>query len=148
MEASGLFANPGPTSFMQVIGPIVKALGEPETASRPDPPARTHRSRTHLSQQDMDDLVAGYKSGATTKELSAIFGIHHHTVSIYLKRRGVALRYKVMRPEQIALARQLYESGLSLAKVADQLGPSHNTIRAELLVAAGVEMRDSHGRQR
>ncbi len=149
LELSGLFANPGPASFMQVIQPIVKTLGTRQGKRDAVRGTSGRRHRVHLSAQQTDDLVAEYQSGTTTKEIAAIYGIHHTTVSIYLKRKGVALRYKVMSPKQVTEARDLYESGLSLAKISDQLGlgPSHNTIRRELM-AEGVKMRDEHGRPR
>ena len=42
---------------------------------------------------------------------------------------------------------RLYQSGLSLAKVADRAGCSSKTV-LNYLRAEGIRTRDSHGRQR
>lgn len=73
-------------------------------------------------------------------------GFHHTTVSNHLKKAEVAIRLKVMSPNDVDLAKELYLSGLSLAAVGDRLGRAPNTIRVEL-IAAGVRMRDTHGKE-
>jgi len=95
----------------------------------------------------MDEMVAAYQVGATTKELASEYRIHRDTVSIYLRRRGEPRRHEPMGPEEVALAEKLYESGLSLVKISERLGPAPNTIR-RVLMAEGVEMRDCRGRER
>jgi hypothetical protein len=62
-------------------------------------------------------------------------------------KAGVPLRYRLIGSRDLMQAITQYESGKSLASVADQLGVAVNTVRSAL-VAAGVEMRDSHGRER
>lgn len=144
MELSGLFANPGPTSFIQVITGIVEALGDRESRPQPKSSTPTRRHRVYLTTQQMDELVAAYQAGATTKELASEYRIHRHTVSIYLRRRGEPRRHQPMGSEEVVLAGKLYESGLSLAKISERLGPAPNTIR-RVLMAEGVEMRDCQG---
>ena len=147
VELSGLFANPGPASFMQVIRPIVKILGSGEPQDRATSAPIGRRHKTHLSPSQIRDLAARYRSGATMKELAAECGIHQTTVSTYLKKAGVAIRLKAMSSSDIALAKQLYLSGLSLMAVSNRIGRAPNTIRSEL-IADGVQMRDCHGRVR
>jgi transposase-like protein len=95
----------------------------------------------------MQDLVASYLCGSTILELAAQHEISRTTVSKYLKQRGVPIRLKPLPEHDVALAIDLYQSGLSTARVAERIGCAPNTIRSELL-AAGVEMRDVHGRAR
>ena len=59
----------------------------------------------------------------------------------------MAIRLKSLPKHDVALAIDLYRAGLSTARVADRIGCASNTIRAALL-AAGVQMRDEHGRTR
>jgi hypothetical protein len=147
VELSGLFANPRPTSFMQVVASVVKALEKGEARKRPDhAPPRGHR-KIHLTADQMQDLVARYLCGSTTVELAAQYDIHYTTVSKYLKDRGVATRLKSLPKHDVTLAIDLYRAGHSTARVAERIGCAPNTIRASLL-AAGVEMRDSLGRDR
>jgi len=145
VELSGLFANPRPTSFMQVIASVVKVLdiGEPREPSKSAPPKT--RRKVHLTECEMQDLVASYLGGATTVELAAHYGMHYTTVSRHLKERGVAIRLRSLPEHDVALAIDLYQAGLSTVRVAEQIGCAPNTIRAALL-AAGIKMRDSHGR--
>ena len=80
-------------------------------------------------------------------ELAAQHDIHYTTVSKYLKQRGIAIRLKSLGMHEKSLAVELYRSGLSTARVAERIGCAPNTVRAELL-AAGVRMRDTRGRDR
>jgi lambda repressor-like predicted transcriptional regulator len=108
-----------------------------------EPTKRWHKP--HPTPEQIQQLVDGYRAGATVLELAEEAGLHRMTVSGILKRAGVTLRLGSMGTEDIALARRLYKSGLSLARVAEQVPFNPNTIRMEL-VRHGVAMRDSHGR--
>jgi len=100
-----------------------------------------------LRQREIDELVAGYRAGATVYQLANEFRIHRGTVSLLLERHRVSLRNRPLSPAQIEQARVLYATGQSLAKVGKQLGCDANTVRLAL-VKVGVRMRDSHGRDR
>ena len=88
-----------------------------------------------------------YNEGATVYELANEFGIRRATVSERLKKAGVSMRCKSPRSELINSMTGLYESGLSLVVVGARTGTSPGTVRRYLLIG-GVQMRDSHGRQR
>ncbi len=79
------------------------------------------------------------------KELATEFKVHRTTVRAALDRHAVAPRVHAITKAQVALAARLYESGLSLAKVGEQLGFNAQTI-ATHLKRAGVTLRDPHGR--
>jgi len=145
VELSGLFANPRPTSFMQVIASVVKILDGGESQKRPKSAPPKVRRKIHLTEPQMKDLAASYLCGATTVELAAQYDIHYTTVSKYLKERGVAIRLKSLAAQDAALAIDLYRAGLSTARVAERIGCAPNTVRGALL-AAGVKMRDTRGR--
>ena len=147
VELSGLFANPRPTSFMQVIASVVKVLDKGESPKRPKSAPPKSRRKIHLTESQMQDLVASYLCGSTILEIAAQHDVCRTTVSKYLKQRGVAIRLRSLGTNDVALAIGLYGSGLSVARVAERIGCAPNTVRSELL-AAGVEMRDRHGRSR
>ena len=132
---------------MQVIASVVKVLDKGESPKRPKPAPPTSRRKVHLTEAQMQDLVASYLCGTTILELAVLHNICRTTVSKYLKQRGVAIRLKSLPEHDVALAVDLYRAGLSMARVAERIGCAPNTIRAELL-AAGVRMRDNHGNER
>lgn len=92
-------------------------------------------------------MVDRYAEGATVYELSSEFGIERRTVAVRLKAAGVMMRRQPASAEQVAEMVRLYESGLSLAKVADRTGFSGKTV-LNYLRAEGIPTRDSHGRER
>ena len=92
-------------------------------------------------------MVSRYRAGARVKELVSEFGISRETVCQHLNRRGVERRVQGLRAEDVPKAVELYRSGWSLAKISATFETSSNTVRARLL-GAGVQMRDTHGRER
>jgi site-specific DNA recombinase len=100
-----------------------------------------------LRRSEIDELLAGYKAGATVYQLAERFGIHRETVSLLLERERIPRRNRPLSPVQIEQARELYATGQSLAKVGGQLGCDANTVRIAL-VRVGVRMRDCRGRER
>ncbi len=103
--------------------------------------------QTRLTEAQKDELVARYVKGSTVCYLAEQFGCHRNTVNNILKSRKIALRCASMTVDQIDRAVDLYESGLSLARVGRELGFDDGAVRLRL-IARGVAMRDSHGRIR
>jgi hypothetical protein len=64
-----------------------------------------------------------------------------------LRSRGVKLRRQSPSAGDVAEMKRRYVAGDSLERVGTQLGFSAGTVRAWLL-AEGVTMRDTHGRER
>jgi DNA-binding CsgD family transcriptional regulator len=87
-----------------------------------------------------------YRNGETVYELAREFCISRHTVSTRLKKVGVKMRQRPPGRELIDQMVGLYESGLSLAEVGDQVGTSPGTVHIYIRTR-GVQMRDSHGRK-
>jgi hypothetical protein len=113
--------------------------GEP-----PVPRSPRKQAQSRLQEAEAKALVAGYVAGSTVYELADQFGVHRHTVSEILERRGVPRRYHKLSPEQLDLACSLYRAGLSLTKVGGQLGRRAETVR-QALMKAGVEIRARNG---
>jgi transposase len=95
----------------------------------------------------VEKLADAYLAGASTNDLSVEHGIHRNTIYGILKRGGVTFRQRGMDEKSAALARELYESGLSLVQVAERLSWSANTVHRELN-RLGVAMRDPRGGRR
>jgi hypothetical protein len=98
-----------------------------------------------LPSSDVMSLVDGYRSGATVQDLTIEFGVHRTTVTQQLQRNGVALRHRRLDDQQADRAIYLYRQGWSLARVGARLHVDAHTVRTALL-ARGVRMRDTHGR--
>ena len=58
-------------------GRVVRSLGMAQTLLRPE---------------QVDDLVAQYREGATLVELASLFGVNRRTVATHLTRREVTIR--------------------------------------------------------
>ncbi len=58
-------------------GFVVRSLGMAQTLLRPE---------------QVDDLVAQYRRGATLVELASVFGVNRRTVAMHLTRREVTIR--------------------------------------------------------
>jgi DNA-directed RNA polymerase specialized sigma24 family protein len=108
-------------------------------------PIRQRQRR--LTESQVKQMAARYYEGATVFVLAKEFGIRRATVSERLKKAGVSMRCPSPGNELINSMAGLYESGLSLAEVGARTGTSPGTVRRYLFIA-GVQMRDSHGRQR
>jgi DNA-directed RNA polymerase specialized sigma24 family protein len=98
-----------------------------------------------LSEEQVQQLVEGYETGATVYQLARQFGIARQTVSKVLKAQGVTMRMQGLTPEQIDEAVRLYEVGWSLARIGAKLRVDAGTVHARLR-ECGVRMRDTHGR--
>ena len=96
--------------------------------------------QTFLTPAQIEALVASYRAGASTTELSKTFGIHRRTVVAHLHRQSVPLRRDGLPAKHAKTAARLYCEGWSLAQIGTKFGTTANTVRVVLL-AQGVEMR-------
>jgi hypothetical protein len=108
----------------------------------------TRRSTVRkLTRDELCELVAGYKAGATVYELAEQFKIHRVTVSDHLHRQGTCLRGGGLSDEHIVQAADLYRSGWSIAKLGPRFNVDPTTVWRALR-ANGVEMRKPYERAR
>ena len=105
------------------------------------------RVRKRLSSNEEAELIAAYREGEAVTALATRFRIHHSTVSKLLKRQGISRSARMLNSIQVSRAIELYQSGLSLARVANRLHCSPGTIR-NTLESVGIERRDCHGNPR
>lgn len=100
-----------------------------------------------LAEDQVKQMAARYHEGASVYELAKEFSIRRATVSERLKKAGVSMRCQPPGNELTDSMVGLYELGLSLAEVGALIGTSLGTVRRYLLIG-GVQIKDSHGRQR
>jgi DNA-binding CsgD family transcriptional regulator len=104
---------------------------------------RLHQPQKILSDEEVSELIIGYKSGLTIYQLAKQFGCHRTTVSQHLKSRGVEMRNRPLTEKQIDEVARLYESGLSCTKVGKIIGVDGETVHRRLR-ERGVVMRGAH----
>lgn len=145
MEVGGAYSN----TKAQVSALETLRTKLPGLAAPPQPtPKRAKPGRTRrLPDAQVQQLIEGYKSGATVYELGDQFGIERRTVSAILHRHGVPMRRRGLSEEQIDDAVRLYNQGWSLARIAARMGVAAGTVR-ERLHERGVTMRDTQGQPR
>jgi DNA-directed RNA polymerase specialized sigma24 family protein len=112
-------------------------------------PALRERQKVtrQLSQEAIDKLVSAYLTSVPTTQLVQEFNLGKGTVLRILRDAGVTMRRQGLPDDQLLEAAALYESGVSLAKIAERYGVSTKNVHTRPR-AAGVGMRDSHGRER
>ena len=104
----------------------------------------THK-QTRLNNEEITQIVDGYKSGLNTNELARKFNCHKVTISNKLKAAGVKIRRLPPSNKQIVKMMELYQSDLSLEEVGKQVGTSASTVLRSLR-GRGVKTRGPHER--
>lgn len=142
MDLTALFSNP--------VDP--NPLGEnPHDDADPGPvvagPRPAKQVQHRLKADEVAELVRRYQAGETAELLAAAFQIHRTTVTSHLQRHGIQRRgggRRVLAPDDVQAAAELYEAGQSLATIAQQFDVHHTTVAKELR-QAGVEIRPRRG---
>jgi hypothetical protein len=145
VEPRGWHYNP--KVLVSQLEALIRKL--PDSAAPPPPAPERRRPGTarRLQADEVEQLIAGYRAGATVYELGDRFGIERRTVSVILHRHQVPMRRRGLSSEQIDEAVRLYEEGWSLARIGERLGVYPTTVLARLR-ERGVKMRDTRGRER
>ena len=103
-------------------------------------------AQTLLRAEQIDELVARYRDGATLVQLASRFGIHRRTVAEHLTRREVPIRRTGIDSSRFNEVADLYDSGLTLAEVGLKVGAGPDAVR-RALVEHGVPIRAGGGRR-
>jgi DNA invertase Pin-like site-specific DNA recombinase len=100
-----------------------------------------------LTEEIRAKIISRYESGASSLRLANQFRISKGSVIRILRDAGVPIRSQRLSDEQIEEAASLYRSGLSLIQIGIRLGSDATTVHRQLR-RYGVQMRDTHGRDR
>ena len=120
---------------------MVRTVGSDDTEE--DRIATTISIPKHeLSPDLVAEVVTAYNSGQPIAAIAEAFDIHRATVHLHIRRAGVAPRGSIPRMDLAlrATACDLYQQGLSLAKVSAKIGVPATTVKRALL-ANGVRLR-------
>ncbi|MEI9914056.1 MAG: hypothetical protein WDN66_03685 [Candidatus Saccharibacteria bacterium] len=105
---------------------------------------RTPKQRQHrLKPAEIQDLIKNYKAGIGVLDLAELYKLNRGTVTDILKREHVERRVRGLG-DGVDEAKKLYESGLSLVKIAKQMQVNAETIRLGLL-KSGMTLRSRNG---
>lgn len=138
MDLIGSYSNS--TRLLEYLGNVQNRAGAGITSERR---VRRRQNQVRLSSAQVDVLLEHYDQGEGINRLAARFGIHRTTVMEHLDRAGVGRRVGLI-DRHLQEARQLYESGLSLAKVAQHFSVDGETVR-QAFKRAGVPLRPRRG---
>jgi lambda repressor-like predicted transcriptional regulator len=124
---------------------LIKWLPKPSSAPEPaTPPRKRPRTAKQLNAEQTAELIIGYQSGTTLRELGKQFGVHSQTASAILRRNGITMRSNGLSEEGQREAERLYASGLSLRRVGERLSVDGETVR-QVLRRRMIKLRTRHG---
>jgi hypothetical protein len=126
---------------------LADVLSAASTRSRTSTKRDRRRRARQLGTDQIQQLIAGYRSGATVYELAKRLRIERRTVSAILHRNGVPMRRCGLSDAQVEDATRLYDQGWSLARIGKRMDVTADTVRKRLL-ERGVTMRGTQGRPR
>ncbi len=105
------------------------------------------RAEERLGPVRIAQLLADYKHGVATTELTRTYGLGKGAVLRLLEVNGVARRRQPLTLEQVEEAIRLYGLGWPLGRIGERFG-RHQSVVLRALERAGVPRRDSHGGER
>lgn len=107
---------------------LLRKLPDVSQPLRPTRRGRAPGTARQLDNQRVQELIAGYHTGATVYELGERFGIERRAVSVILHRHNVPMRRRGLSPDQVDEAVRLYVAGWALARIADGLSVNPSTV--------------------
>lgn len=98
--------------------------------------------RKNFSENDIEQIVSGYKSGKTTIELAGQFGCCKNTINKLLRQHGVEVtREKAQTKLDTEVVIAMYEKRHTIEEIAKRFSVSPYTI-SRCLHSNGVKTRD------
>jgi DNA invertase Pin-like site-specific DNA recombinase len=145
VDTRGPYSNT--TAQVSKLEALLRKLPDPSVLVQRAQRGPLPKTARQLERDQVQELIAGYKAGATVYELGRKFGIERRTVSNILHRHDVPMRRRSLSPEQVDEAVRLYRDGWPLARIGRRLEVDPTTVLTKLR-ARGVRMRDTQGRER
>ena len=119
----GRYSNP---DIVARLHRILSGQGRDRPSHRPVPSLR--QKQTRLTDSQRSELMTRYLAGESATALATELDINRATAFSLLRRSGVQLRYRILSDEDIAVARQMYEAGQSLAVIGEHFGVADRTV--------------------
>lgn len=109
------------------------------------PRIRAVTAESQLGAEGVDGLLARYQAGESAHSIAHDLGISAAGVMRLVRKHGLVIHDPLPSDEVVKLAGELYESGMSLKRVADQVDVPKSTVR-KALIASGIAMRPAKNR--
>ena len=90
-----------------------------------------------MSPPQRDELLADYQAGVTVQAIATKFRVHRSTVSEFVRRAGLPVRESGLSAKDRGGAASLYDVGLTLAQVAEQMAVGVEAVRSAVLAEGG-----------
>lgn len=102
-------------------------------------------AKPHFTPEQDDQIVRRYAAGETLRAIAATYGVSYQPVAAALRRRGVERRSKSdyawqATPENRAELVRLFGEGLSVPRIARQVGTGNDTV-SRVLREEGIQAR-------
>lgn len=123
--------------------PVPRSDRSPEQVE----PSQPFKLDQRLKPAIVAEISARYEAGEPSTAIASSCGLSKGSVIRLIREAGISIRRQGLTNNQITEAAQLYDSGLSLAKIGARFGVDHGTVWRQLK-KRGVRMRDTHGRSR
>ncbi len=136
-----LFSNSTPSALCRAIN-AYRRLNLTAPRHKREGRVQTKRAK-RLSEKQCVQLAQHYECGATVYDLASEYAIDRRTVSLRLRDQGIMLRRQSPTNEMIDEMVRLYFTGLSAAKVGEEIGVSADTVLNHLR-QRGVDRRAPH----
>jgi DNA-directed RNA polymerase specialized sigma24 family protein len=133
VEVMGRYSNPDNATRLRRV---LSGHGRDRPSRRPVPSVR--EKQTRLTDSQHSEVVRRYAAGESSNALAAEFGVRRRTATAIIRRAGAEVRYRA--DVDLDAAGELYQSGLSLARVGAELDVSAGTV-LNLLRRAGIATR-------
>lgn len=127
---------PTPTQLSELAAMAREFNANRKSASLADQKSSTvsgGRIRYRLSPEAVIQLIDRYRAGESIPALSREFGISRSSLCTLLRSEGVELRRRPIDAATKQRALDLYASGNSIRKVAENIGVSYGAVRKALL---------------
>ena len=131
------------TDLSRRLVPLAELAGQAPSTAPKQPHAPPRRLHFRLTDAVRQALVEDYLNGIPTTQPTTKYSLGKGSVLQILEDAGVPMRRQGLNEAEVDEAVRLYESGMSLARVATQLGSEPTTV-GRALHARGVRLRPRH----
>jgi transposase-like protein len=132
-EAFGRFARPQhPEKSLVELQRLLEDIRSSSPRSTRPARVRAVNAERRLGDEQVARLLARYSDGVAAHSVGQEFGVAAATVMRLVRKHGAAVHDLGPSEDVMTQAAKLYESGLSVQKVADRLGFDKSTMLREL----------------
>jgi DNA-binding NarL/FixJ family response regulator len=122
-------------------GRAALATKRPNCQRSPSP--RVHALHRRLSPETQRQLQTEYQTGTSANQLAIRYQLNRASVRRLIQRGGIPPNRRSLTEAEVEQAVELYATGLTVARVAAQLGRPPTTVHATLR-QRGVQLRSRH----